>query len=94
MVSNGYDYHSSKEQIAHDDNRTRYLAKLGWLTIPVSGTEIYHHVYQCVQDIKKILDMLNSTVNNVCKPHKSLPTKYMFENPIIPSIIEDNLNSK
>lgn len=45
-------------------------------------------------NIKKILDMLNSTVNNVCKPHKSLPTKYMFENPIIPSIIEDNLNSK
>jgi very-short-patch-repair endonuclease len=50
----GQEFHSTKEQRTHDANRDRYFMKEGWKVIRFTGSEIYNHAWQCVQDIKKI----------------------------------------
>lgn len=51
----GYDYHSSKEQIKYDNERTRALQKDGFEIIRFSGSEIYINSDKCVDDLIKIL---------------------------------------
>ena len=49
----GHDFHSSKEQIMKDNQRTRILTKNGWSVIRYSGSEIYQ---DSKNELKSILD--------------------------------------
>lgn len=49
----GHDFHSSKEQIMKDNQRTRILTKNGWSVIRYSGSEIYQ---DSKNELKGILD--------------------------------------
>ena len=83
---------------------TLFLTKNDDLFEPVYGynydgktqpeiTRTFTKAKSVTPNIKKVLDMLNNTVNNICKPHKSQPTKYLFENPVMSSYIEENLSN-
>lgn len=49
----GHEFHSSKEQIAHDNERNRTLILNGYDVIHFSGSEIYKEPAKCVADAWK-----------------------------------------
>jgi very-short-patch-repair endonuclease len=46
----GYETHSSTEDIAYDRKRQRYLERKGWHIIRFGGAEIHEHVQGCVME--------------------------------------------
>ncbi len=86
-----------------DENKpTLFLSKQDRLFEPIYGykyqgaelkiTRTFMLETPIASNIQKILEMMNNTVNNVCKPKQSLPTKYLFESPILLEHLEDVLN--
>lgn len=51
----GYEYHSTKEQIKKDNERQRELQKNGYEVIRFSGSEIYKNPYACANEILDII---------------------------------------
>ncbi|WP_339493077.1 endonuclease domain-containing protein [Pseudomonas sp. EA_15y_Pfl2_R67] len=47
----GHDFHSSKEQLAKDAERQRYLVRAGYVVIRFTGREIYQDVAGCVAQV-------------------------------------------
>jgi very-short-patch-repair endonuclease len=54
---NGYDYHSTKWQLACDAQRTRDLIMEGWRVIPFTGSEIYRDAGRCVRYIAELANL-------------------------------------
>jgi len=50
----GHNYHSSPEQLKKDAIRQRYLTRAGYSVIRFTGSEIYHNVKSCVEDVRII----------------------------------------
>jgi hypothetical protein len=86
-----------------DENKpTLFLAKQDRLFEPIYGykyqgsnlkiTRTFTMDEPVASNIKNILDMMNNTINGVCKPKQSLPTKYVFASPILLSRLEEELN--
>lgn len=86
-----------------DENKpTLFLSKQERLFEPIFGykyqgsdlkiTRTFTLEDHISSNIRKLLEMMNNTVNNVCKPKQSLPTKYLFDSPILLSHLEDELN--
>lgn len=55
----GFEYHSTKKQMAADNKRERRIREIGYDVIRFSGTEIYNDVEMCVNEIFKRLDSKN-----------------------------------
>ena len=53
----GHEYHSSKQQIAHDNQRQRDLENEGYIIIRFSGSEIYKDVVKCVYEALKRINL-------------------------------------
>ena len=53
----GYDYHSSKEQQAYDNQRQRDIENAGYTVIRFSGKEIFDDEVKCVYETLKRLDI-------------------------------------
>lgn len=47
----GYDYHSSKEQMNHDYERERALQKEGYKVIRFTGSQIYKDPFGCAREV-------------------------------------------
>lgn len=55
----GHDYHSSKAQIKHDNERDFYLKSAGYEVLHFSGSQIYEDPWKCAeQTISFILEKL------------------------------------
>lgn len=54
----GYDYHSTKEQIKADNKRQREIEEKGYVFLRFSGSEIYNETEKCVEAIFKKVDSL------------------------------------
>jgi very-short-patch-repair endonuclease len=57
----GYEYHKTKEQRQYDYERERYFQKQGYTVIRFTGTEVYLHTKNCIEDLilivsKRLLD--------------------------------------
>jgi hypothetical protein len=84
-----------------EEKPTLFLAKQDRLFEPIYGykyqgaeltvTRTFNAKSPLSSNIQKILEMMNNTVNNICKPKQSLPTKYLFENPILLSVLEEKI---
>lgn len=51
----GYEFHSSKEQITHDNERDIELMKDGWDVVHLTGTQIFKDPIKCAQDIAELI---------------------------------------
>lgn len=51
----GFDYHSSKEQMKSDYVRTRKLQENGYEMLKFTGTEIYNSAYKCAREILRAI---------------------------------------
>ncbi|EHW7084039.1 endonuclease domain-containing protein [Klebsiella aerogenes] len=49
----GYEYHSSKEQLENDAVRQRYLTRAGYSVIRFTGQEINRNVLKCVKEVRE-----------------------------------------
>ncbi len=49
----GHEYHSTKEQIARDMQRQRYLARAGYIVLRFTGREIHQSADQCVAIVRE-----------------------------------------
>jgi hypothetical protein len=76
----GYKVVVSKDPDTGKDKKKTKITRTFDMKTPISS------------NISRVLKMLNNTVNNICKPHKSLPTKYLFKNPILLTQIKDELD--
>lgn len=47
----GFDYHSSREQMKRDYERTRVIQSAGYEVIKFTGREIYNGPYQCALEV-------------------------------------------
>jgi len=54
----GRRFHSDPADVARDQHRTQYLAKLGWRVLRFSGREIKQDVYGCVDAVTKLYEQL------------------------------------
>ena len=54
----GRRFHSDPADVARDQHRTQYLAKLGWRVLRFSGREIKQNVYGCVDAVTKLYEQL------------------------------------
>ena len=54
IEADGHDYHSTKEQKAHDTKRDRYLLAEGVIVIRFTGSEIYASVDSCIEEVLQI----------------------------------------
>lgn len=50
----GHDYHSTKEQLAKDASRQRYLIRAGYTVMRFTGSEIFKDVQACVREVKQL----------------------------------------
>jgi len=50
----GYDYHSTKEQLEKDAIRQRYLSRAGYTVIRFTGREINRNPKSCVSEVREI----------------------------------------
>jgi very-short-patch-repair endonuclease len=55
----GHDYHSSRSQIAGDNQRMRLLTNDGWIVLRYSGSEIYNINQSSIMDLDEILNKLD-----------------------------------
>lgn len=51
----GYDYHSSKEQMNRDYERERALQKAGYKVIRFTGSQIYKTPFSCAREVIEII---------------------------------------
>lgn len=58
IETDGYGYHHTREQLAHDLSRQRYIMRHGWIVIRFSGTEIKRAVGLCVSDAVQIIESI------------------------------------
>lgn len=56
----GYEYHSSKEQIIKDNQRQRDLENAGYIVIRFLGTEIFNNPISCVYEVYKRANLLEN----------------------------------
>lgn len=61
----GYDYHSSKEQIKHDNERDYHIKSEGYDIIHFSGTEIYDNPFICVKKAIKLILKNKENIENI-----------------------------
>ena len=54
----GYEYHSSKEQLTADAARERHLQKMGWRVIRFTGSEVYRNAHECARDAQSIISVM------------------------------------
>jgi len=47
----GYEYHKTKEQRQYDYERERYFQKQGYTIIRFTGTDVYLHTKNCIEDL-------------------------------------------
>lgn len=52
----GYDYHSSREQLTADSRRQRALTAAGWTVVRFTGREIYAGAAACVREVEQIIN--------------------------------------
>lgn len=50
----GHAYHSTKEQLAKDASRQRYLIRAGYTVVRFTGREIYQDVQACVGEVRQL----------------------------------------
>lgn len=60
----GYEYHSSKEQIVKDNQRQRDLENAGYIVIRFLGTEIFNNPINCVYDVYKRANLFDIGESN------------------------------
>lgn len=60
----GYEYHSSKEQIVKDNQRQRDLENAGYIVIRFLGTEIFNNPINCVYDVYKRANLFDMGESN------------------------------
>lgn len=48
----GHEFHSTDEQLEHDEKKNKFLEKNKWMIYRFSGKEIYHQPDWCVKVIK------------------------------------------
>lgn len=58
----GFEFHSTKEQIINDSKRTRELMKIGWKTIRYAGSEI--NQWRTTNDINRIVNEIKTITNS------------------------------
>lgn len=61
----GYDYHSSKDQMQHDYKRENDLKLLGYNVIRFTGSQIYSNPEECIRIIEQ--NILNAIENKEYK---------------------------
>lgn len=50
----GFDYHSTKKQMARDYQRQRHLEANGWRVIRFTGSEVYGDAQACVAEVIRL----------------------------------------
>ena len=55
IEADGKAYHSSAEQIQHDNRKDWYLEKNGWHVIRFTGSEIYRNSDKCVVQVEMLM---------------------------------------
>ena len=55
----GYEYHSTKEQKAHDTKRDRLLLENGFVTMRFTGSEVYNDAKSCVEQVLRYFEKEN-----------------------------------
>lgn len=56
----GRDYHTSPAQIAKDQRRDAYLARLGWTVVRFTGSQIKRDTAACVRAVVRIIGVLGA----------------------------------
>lgn len=52
----GHAYHSTPEQIEHDQYRQRYIEAQGYRVIRFTGQEVYHMPIYCVRAVQRLIE--------------------------------------